>query len=1142
MGVTRSTPADRRQPPAGQPAGRTRWPPPAGAPGPHGRPAARAARGKETVLLIAGLAVALLGLVLAYRAVSHPFGDVEAKLQSGEVLNLNQVGQSEKLLEFMPPMSGSAERAFAARQVWQRVSPAQKRLPNVGELGRLRVTATDVEDDSRLEELRARLEAAQAPGREGESPSVRLFTTAELREMKPRLVVRSPGEFRTSLVLWAAVLFAGFFAVHAVWRLRGFAGDRMLLPALLILTSLGFLVMMSVRDPLRDMLLFRTFAEGVLIGCGLLLAASLIDWERSPVRRMSFLPLLAAFGLSALLILFGSGPGGSDAKVNLFGFQPVEVIKILVVLFLAGYFLDRWEFLRELPEKRAGLGGLPRWLRIPKLEYVLPPVLAMGLVLFFFFLQKDLGPALVLAFLFLLLYSVARGRPAMLAVGAVVVVAAFLIGYKLGYPRTVSGRIAMWLSPWDNGFRGGEHLAQALWAVAGGSLSGMGLGLGDPANVPEIHTDMVLAAIGEELGFVGLLAVFSLYAFLIYRGLRTALRASGVYGFFLALGLTLLLALPVLLIAGGVLGLVPLSGVVSPFLSFGRSAMLANFFIVGMLLAISARHRGEGDGAAARRFQGAVRWVGLGLGAALLVIVGRAAWVQLVQEDDVLTRGALTLQADGWRRFQYNPRLAAIAETIPRGTIFDRNGIPLASSDIQQLGKHGADYAALGLQLTPAEIARGGRVYPFGGRTFHLLGDARDKVNWAASNSSYVERDSRIRLQGYDDYAAVVEVVQPDGTKADLVKLDYRELIPLLRNRYRPERKVVQDILNRPRDVRLSIDARLQVAVEDILARTAQEVGRNAGAAAVVMDAQTGDLLASASYPWPHELPIELPLKRPAEHGNEMIDRARYGIYPPGSTFKLVTAMAALRKDPGLAARTFECKALSGGRVGNSVRGWGRPIRDDLTDHVPHGTVDMEEGIRVSCNAYFAQLATYAVGAQQLHETADLMGIKVAKPNTPAQLKDALPQAGYGQGQVVATPFQMARVAATVANNGAMPEGRWVTDASNPRTGKPVQVVTGMPEGFLARSMREVVTSGTASQLAGVVPAIAGKTGTAEVKGKPSHSWFIGYTPYGAPSSGAGGHRIAFAVIIENGGYGGRVAAKAAGEIVQKTAALGLVR
>src|SRR6185369_13809792 len=149
-----------------------------------------------------------------------------------------------------------------------------------------------------------------------------------------------------------------------------------------------------------------------------------------------------------------------------------------------------------------------------------------------------------------------------------------------------------------------------------------------------------------------------------------------------------------------------------------------------------------------------------------------------------------------------------------------------------------------------------------------------------------------------------------------------------------------------------------------------------------------------------------------------------YGLYPPGSTFKVVTAMAALRKDAQLAHKTYQCERLPDNRVGAFLKGSKRPIRDDIQDKSPHGTLDLEHGLVVSCNAYFAQLGSYDVGAEALHDTA-------------AELKKALAQSSYGQGEVVASPFQMARVAATVANNGAMPQGRWLTDENNGRVTPP---------------------------------------------------------------------------------------------------------
>jgi cell division protein FtsI/penicillin-binding protein 2 len=222
--------------------------------------------------------------------------------------------------------------------------------------------------------------------------------------------------------------------------------------------------------------------------------------------------------------------------------------------------------------------------------------------------------------------------------------------------------------------------------------------------------------------------------------------------------------------------------------------------------------------------------------------------------------------------------------------------------------------------------------------------------------------------------------------------------------------------------------------------------------------------------------------------------------------------------------------------VGNFMKGSTRPIRDDIQDSAPHGTLDMERGIVVSCNAYFAQLGTYDVGAEPLWATANLLGIAAASPNTAAQLKKSLPQSSYGQGQVVASPFQMARVAATVANGGAMPQGRWITDETNARTSAAEPVMTPEAAQTLGRFMREVVTQGTGRRASANVP-VAGKTGTAELADAASHAWFIGFAPYGGSA-----HKIALSVLVENGVYGGTAAAPAASEIVNAAIKFGLIQ
>jgi cell division protein FtsI/penicillin-binding protein 2 len=293
-----------------------------------------------------------------------------------------------------------------------------------------------------------------------------------------------------------------------------------------------------------------------------------------------------------------------------------------------------------------------------------------------------------------------------------------------------------------------------------------------------------------------------------------------------------------------------------------------------------------------------------------------------------------------------------------------------------------------------------------------------------------------------------------------------------------------------------------------------------------VLDSTTGDVLALVSAPAPDPRASHTP--------EELLDRARYGEYPPGSTFKLVTAIAALRLDPELKHRTFLCHRLPDGRAGNTIPGWNRAIKDDIGD-VAHGTLDMERAITVSCNAYFAQLGVHDVGSQALTETAAQFGISTGDPK---QLRRDLPFASYGQGAVLVSPFKMARVAAAIAAGGKMPEGRWISDDSNARSDAPLEVLPADQAQFLAGAMRRVVLEGTASHvMAGSTVSFAGKTGTAQLGEGMPHAWFTGFAPYDG-----GSPRLAFAVLVEHGGYGGRTAAPIAREVMEAARDLGLLQ
>jgi len=638
---------------------------------------------------------------------------------------------------------------------------------------------------------------------------------------------------------------------------------------------------------------------------------------------------------------------------------------------------------------------------------------------------------------------------------------------------------------------------------------GSGPGYGDPGMIPAGSTDLVLPAIGEEWGFAGVATVALLFGFLIYRAFRISLRAVGDYAFFLALGLASLLAFEMLLISAGVLGALPLSGVVSPFLSSGNTAMLANFFIFALLLAISkGRPRGNAAPQGARTlFRAPMRFAGAALAACAMVLLSFAARYQVVDDREYLARDAHVFEDDGVKRAQHNPRINSIAREIPRGDIFDRNGVLLATSNWKELIDRRAQYQALGVTIDQACSRLDSRHYPFGPVTAHFLGDLRTGENFHAANASLVEHDSNARLQGYQ----------------------YSELVALVRHRHRPGNPALRSLLARNRDVRTTLDIRLQMRAAEILRQHLKRANKEKGAA-VVMDANSGDVLAMVSMP---EAAPPVARNRPPTD-DELLDRARYGQYPPGSTFKLVTAMAALRLDANSRNQTFTCRRLPDGRAGDMVEGWRRPIRDDIKDK-PHGTLAMQRAIEVSCNAYFAQLGTYRVGWQALRQTADLLDIP---SGDEAELKAALPFASYGQGPLLITPFKMARVVATIAAGGAMPQGRWVMDESNARQDAPRTIVAAEPARFIGGAMRLVVTDGTARQAMAETPVnLAGKTGTAQLGAGEPHAWFAGFAPY----DGDAGHRIAFAVLVEHGGYGGQVAAPIAREIMEAAKNLGLV-
>lgn len=402
-------------------------------------------------------------------------------------------------------------------------------------------------------------------------------------------------------LLWPSSLpLLMFVAISFIlsWRLP--RADQLLLPQVAVLSGLGLLLMARFQPSFDAQGLTELYGKVadkqtifVTIGVGLLLFMALAPLDRLFIRfqRMSLMDWLKNHrwvwvALSLVLVgitfVFGEGPEGQDQRLwidlGVFQFQPSELLKLALVIFLASY----------LDQHREVVAGGYRIGRIvlPPLPYLVPMVGMWGLTMAFIFIQKDLGSALLLFGIFLAMLYVATGKGWYALVG----MGAFGLGayglYKV-IPR-VAERAALWLDPWQEA---GYQLVQALYALSAGGIFGAGLGQGSPTVVPAIHTDFIFAAVGEELGIAGAIGVLLVYIILVYRGFHIALSLNSKFRGFeqlFAVGLTSIIAIQAFIIIAGVLGVIPLTGITLPFLSYGGSSILINFLIIGLLLRISA--------------------------------------------------------------------------------------------------------------------------------------------------------------------------------------------------------------------------------------------------------------------------------------------------------------------------------------------------------------------------------------------------------------------------------------------------------------------------------------------------------------------------------------------------------------------------
>jgi len=324
----------------------------------------------------------------------------------------------------------------------------------------------------------------------------------------------------------------------------------------------------------------------LVLGTLCLLAIVLIPRDLRWLRRYRYTWLLTGLALLAMTLLIGVNPSGFGARLWLGArgvyFQPSELLKLLLLVFLASYLEDRREALLEV-EARVGV-----W-QVPHPAYLGPMLLMWSFSMLLLIWQRDLGAALLFFGVFLAMLYAATGQGRYVLTGTALLVVAGIVGYRLF--DHVALRVDAWWNPWQEASGRSFQIVQSLLAFASGGVLGQGLGQGLPTAIPVVHTDFVFAAIGEEYGLVGMLALVACFALLVGRVFHIALGAHRPFDQLLAAGIGALFGLQSLVIMAGTLRVIPLTGVTLPFVSYGGSSLLTSMIMVGLLLHISGLRR-----------------------------------------------------------------------------------------------------------------------------------------------------------------------------------------------------------------------------------------------------------------------------------------------------------------------------------------------------------------------------------------------------------------------------------------------------------------------------------------------------------------------------------------------------------------------
>ena len=957
--------------------------------------------------------------------------------------------------------------------------------------------------------------------------TIPMFSYSVLNKMKKEhsVIVRSVEAFKKSFVGdIASVLFA-WIALYLILSIVGvrmnIVFENSIITCLTFLTCTSLIMMYSMTDPLIDTLRGGDTATGIKVGViiiAILFFINIISFYQGKYRisfdwlsnKFSCVPrgisyVLVALLLTALLFTpIGKEVGGMKVNLDMgIKFQPSEIAKYLVVIFMAAFFCVHENAIIKFSQK----GNVELFLN--KLKYMGAIILGLISLIILYMLLGDMGPGLVIATTFIILYSAVKSKIStldgknwsytdfwasdimLLFVGVVSFCVMLYVGASLGVSwlfafswfviwilggillkkqvyespimfnliislfvyggslfnllsnipfleklqsigERLDSRTQMCLNTWgelglgESPMQAGENsqVAEGLWALASGGLKGQGIGEGFPDRIPAFHTDMILSSIGENLGFLFLFAIVVVLSFLLKRSLNAGYRTGNQFGLFLSMGIVIVTATQFFIIAFGSTGIIPLTGVTVPFLSYGKVSLILNLAAFGLILSMSKRTKAQsGTGAmpfTTKDYKYTVSSISL-----IYIFLSCGVCLtyfnyQFVNRDNILVRPLFVTNNTGAPVIEYNPRIQILTDLLHSGNIYDRNGVLLATNNADTLHSHKGDYEECSLNIDKVLSSGKKRLYPFGAHTLFMTGDLNEQFlseNYGYmadvrhlsylrgfDNQKYDEQGNPIKLTlvsskySYSPFLPESEYVSDDSYSLR----DYSILLPLLKEGIKNNDRV-DEINNRissfwhsndinPKDIHLTIDAKLQYSIQEEMTRYVEKNYNTPGwnrlrISAVILDADNGDLLTSANYPLPDistikENNVIYSDRNKGKNWKAYTDMDLGLKYPtaPGSTAKVMSALAGIKKE-GKQATEHIYKVDSLERIEVFRNGDGEPT----------GNVTMQDAIVISSNCYFVNLVNNVNLYKNLSDLYKTVGVQCNFRNEDGKAVHLLP-------------------------------------------------------------------------------------------------------------------------------------------------------